>query len=163
DGTLQEAGSIVWRDGSCLGYGRGDAPLQPMYQYVRDVDFCSGALLLTPRALFQQLNGFDERYKPAYYEEVDYCVRLWKLGRHVVHALVGAGHFVTFYPTTSPDGDWASIYAELPEEVEVMIGPGSAGLGDFLRQRRGYYDRILVSRPHNLQILRARLGADWPP
>jgi glycosyltransferase involved in cell wall biosynthesis len=81
--------------------------------------------------------------------------------RDIVHALVRAGHFVTFYPTTFPDGEWASIYAELPREVEVMIGFGSAGLGEFLRQRRGYYDRILVSRPHNLQILRAHLKP-WP-
>ena len=37
DGTLQEAGSIVWRDGSCMGYGRGDNPFAPMYMFRRDV------------------------------------------------------------------------------------------------------------------------------
>ena len=46
----------------------------------RDVDYCSGAFLLTPTALFRRLGGFDERYAPAYYEETDYCVRLWKAG-----------------------------------------------------------------------------------
>ena len=71
DGTLQEAGSIVWRDGSCLGYGRGDDPFAPMYMFRRDVDYCSGAFLLTPRKLWEQLGGFDEVFKPAYYEETD--------------------------------------------------------------------------------------------
>ena len=85
DGTLQEAGSIIWRDGTCLGYGRGDAPSRAPYQFRRAVDFCSGAFLLTPRRLFEQLNGFDLDFKPAYYEEVDYCLRLWKLGYKVVY------------------------------------------------------------------------------
>src|SRR5262249_45200719 len=43
DWSLQEAGSIVWRDGSCLGYGRGDDPFAPMYMFRRDVDYCSAA------------------------------------------------------------------------------------------------------------------------
>jgi GT2 family glycosyltransferase len=76
DGSLQEAGSIIWRDGSCTGYGRGDRPDAPEYMFARDVDFCSGAFLLTPRDTFLATGGFDEAYAPAYYEEVDYCLRL---------------------------------------------------------------------------------------
>ena len=40
--------------------------------FKRDVDFCSGAFFLTPRSLFKELDGLDERYVPAYYEETDY-------------------------------------------------------------------------------------------
>src|SRR5262249_59980771 len=85
DGTLQEAGSIVWRDASCLGYGRGDNPFAPMYMFRRDVDYCSGAFLLTPRRIWEELGGFDVRFKPAYYEETDYCTRLWEHGLRVVY------------------------------------------------------------------------------
>lgn len=85
DGTLQEAGSIIWRDGSCLGYGRGDLPDEAQYMFRRVVDYCSGTFLLTPRRLFLELRGFDEAYSPAYYEETDYCVRLHKLGKNVVY------------------------------------------------------------------------------
>lgn len=85
DGSLQEAGSIIWQDGSCLGYGRGDSPHSPQYMYRRAVDYCSGAFLLTPRNLFLELGGFDEDYQPAYYEETDYCVRLQKLGKQIIY------------------------------------------------------------------------------
>ncbi|HEY0079830.1 MAG TPA: glycosyltransferase [Pyrinomonadaceae bacterium] len=85
DGTLQEAGSIIWHDGSCSGYGRGDSPSAPTYMFRRDVDYCSAAFLLTRRELFLQGGGFDETFAPAYYEETDYCVRLWKQGKRVVY------------------------------------------------------------------------------
>ena len=85
DGSLQEAGSIIWNDGSCLGYGRGDSPFAPMYMFKRDVDYCSGAFLLTKRHLFINNGGFDEDYQPAYYEETDYCLRLWRMNQRVVY------------------------------------------------------------------------------
>jgi GT2 family glycosyltransferase len=85
DGRLQEAGSIIWSDGSCDAYGRGGDPQAPEFNFERAVDFCSAALLLTPRVVFDSLGGFDERYKPAYYEDADYCTRLWKHGYRVVY------------------------------------------------------------------------------
>lgn len=247
DGRLQEAGSVVWKDGSCLGYGRGEAPNAPAFMYTRDVDYCSGAFLLTPRALFLEEGGFDERYKPAYYEEVDYCFRLWARGQRVVYeprasilhyefassrsmdeavrmqadrrsafarkhegaltlqpppqierilfarqrpargrrvlllddrvphehlgsgfprarrlleTLVAQGHFVTFYPLSHPWEPWDEVYADVPHTVEVMNGLGPHSLAQFLRDRRGYYDSVLVSRPHNMSLLRRLAGRD---
>lgn len=85
DGRLQEAGSIIWRDGSCLGYGRGDDPARPEYAYVRDVDYCSGAFLMVRRALFESMGRLDRAFVPAYYEESDFCVRLWEQGHRIVY------------------------------------------------------------------------------
>lgn len=241
DGSLQEAGSIIWQDGSCLGYGRGDSPFAPEYMFVRDVDYCSGAFLLTSRELFLQMGGFDEDYKPAYYEEADYCLRLWRSGKRVVydpdavilhfefasskssdaalqlqaknreifvnnhrdrlqshylpdpanilfartaatkqprvlfiddrvpHAFLGAGYprareillsllelgyAVTFYPLNDliDEGDWDAVYRDIPKAVEIMTEHGRPKLAEFLQQRAGYYETIIISRPHNMQI-----------
>jgi GT2 family glycosyltransferase/glycosyltransferase involved in cell wall biosynthesis len=84
DGTLQEAGSIVWRDGSALGYGRDDDPDRPEYSYLREVDYGSAACLLVRADLVRQLGGFDERYAPAYYEDADLCFGIRRLGHRVV-------------------------------------------------------------------------------
>lgn len=250
DGSLQEAGSIIWRDGSCLGYGRGDAPSAPMYMFRRDVDYCSGAFLLTPRKIWEQLDGFDERFKPAYYEETDYCTRLREKGFRVVydpnsvvlhyefassdsaksatdlqrahqqifaarhqrmlaahhkadlnsilfarmksrakrrilfiddrvpHTWLGSGFprarsilqtllkqncFVTFYPFSVFDESWSSVYSDMPDEVEFMMGYGPPLLEPFLRNRPAYYDAIFISRPHNMKLLQPVLDAhpDW--
>ncbi|OFZ85581.1 MAG: hypothetical protein A2V78_08535 [Betaproteobacteria bacterium RBG_16_64_18] len=250
DGSLQEAGSIIWRDGSCLGYGRGDDPAAPVYDFVRDVDYCSGAFLLVRRALFEALGGFDTDYAPAYYEESDFCARLWERGHRVVYdpavrirhfefasagaqseqaialqvrnrarfaakhpeflarqrepsqaavlfarqrlasgrqrilliddraprrdlgggfprardfvvAMVAEGHFVTHYPLQFPHDPWDKARAALPDTVEIMQGYGVAGLPGFLEERRNYYACIIVSRPHNMQVVNA-LHADHP-
>jgi GT2 family glycosyltransferase/Flp pilus assembly protein TadD len=240
DGTLQEAGSIIWQEGSCLGYGRGDNPQAPQYMFKRTVDYCSGAFLLTSRQLFLDLGSFDEAYKPAYYEETDYCVKLNKAGKKIIydpnvvilhyefassiqsdraialqtknkqifvdkhwdwlqfqyqpdlnklvlvrsrdnrrrilflddripHPYLGSGYtrghrilskmlelgyFITFYPTDlSYQEEWQDIYSDIDNEIEIMTGFGLEGLGEFLQTRKGYYDLIFISRPHNMNHL----------
>lgn len=85
DGSVQEAGGIIWRDGSATNYGRGAHPEAPAVSFSRPVDYCSGACLMIRRELITQLGGFDERFAPGYYEDVDLAFRVHERGLAVVY------------------------------------------------------------------------------
>ncbi|HON58929.1 MAG TPA: rhamnan synthesis F family protein [Smithella sp.] len=238
DGRLQEAGSIIWQDGTCTGYGSGCDPAEAEFQFCREVDYCSGAFLMVRRDLFDRLGGLNAVYEPAYYEETDLCMRIRQAGFRVVYdpqvevmhvqfgsmrsfeealslqqrnrrvfvrhhqsaleadhlpqssgclrarmryrgkgrilviddrvpypslgsgysralqimrTLVCDGWFVSYYPLIFPHVDFQEAYVWLPRETEILAGRGQRGLVDFLRERCGYYDGVLVSRPHNME------------
>ena len=85
NGLLQEAGSIIWRDGTTFGYLRDADPNTPEANFLREVDYCSGAFLMLRTELVRQLGGFDNDYRPAYFEEADLCVRLRKAGWRILY------------------------------------------------------------------------------
>src|SRR6185295_16622827 len=60
----------------------------------------------------------------------------------VPRATMGSG---SFYPLTEPFESRPRIRAALPRDVEVMVGYGAARFAEFLAERRGYYEVLLVS------------------
>ncbi|MDR3535968.1 MAG: glycosyltransferase [Acetobacteraceae bacterium] len=108
-GLLQEAGSIVWRDGSTTGYLRDESPLAPEANFVRDVDFCSGVFLLVRTDVLRALDGFDEAYAPAYYEDTDLCVRINAAGYRVVYDPSVMIHHLEYGSATSVRASEAEI------------------------------------------------------
>lgn len=85
DGSLQEAGGIIWADGSGWNVGRNGDPRAPEFNYAREVDYCSGAAVLMRTELFRSLGGFDERFAPAYYEDADLAFRVRERGLKVYY------------------------------------------------------------------------------
>ena len=82
---LQEAGGIIWSDGTGAHYGSNDDPSEYKYRFRREVDYCSGASLLIRRKLWDVIGGFDENLSPAYYEDTDFCFSSRKHGYNVVY------------------------------------------------------------------------------
>lgn len=90
DRTLQHAGVVM--DAARFG-AAGFLPKHDMYRYpaeysfakgAQDLQAVTGACLVTPRALYLELGGLDEKYWNGY-EDVDYCLRVREQGLRVVY------------------------------------------------------------------------------
>ncbi|WP_158586598.1 glycosyltransferase [Henriciella mobilis] len=85
NGLLQEAGGIIWDDGSGANYGRLEDPMKPDYNFQRDADYISGAAIAIPKDLWKKLGGFSEELAPAYYEDTDFAMKVRDAGRRVIY------------------------------------------------------------------------------
>ncbi len=232
NGTLQEAGGTLDREGNYIGFGWGDNPWQSEYMYRRSIETSNSAFFFTKRGEFLDLGSFDRDYNSLEAKITDYCLRLQQTGREIVYdpniilftprihiianittverelllskhqqwlqrrsprnldsdrprilffddylphaqlgaaprtycllfSLAAAGSRITFYPTISDEKtDWQKIYTNLPASVEVTIDRGLPRLKEFLEERQGYYDFVVVSKPSHMDYLNNILAQD---
>jgi GT2 family glycosyltransferase len=85
DNTIQDAGGILYSDGTAEEYRKWSNPDAGDVNFVRETDYVSGACFMTPRELFNRLGKFDEVFSPGYCEESDYCIRARKAGYKTVY------------------------------------------------------------------------------
>jgi GT2 family glycosyltransferase len=86
DGTLQEAGGIFWNDGSAWNFGRNSDARLPEFNYLKDIDYISGASIALPTKLWNELEGFDPICSPAYCEDSDIAFRVRDKGLRTIYA-----------------------------------------------------------------------------
>lgn len=84
-GQLLEAGALVWRNGSVWHLGRGLPATTVRYRYLRRVDYVSGSSFTVRRSAWDAAGGFDRSYFPGYYEDVDLCFSMARLGLCVLY------------------------------------------------------------------------------
>jgi GT2 family glycosyltransferase len=86
DGTMQEAGGVIFNDARAANFGKWDEDTRhPLYNYVREVDYGSGALLAAPTKLWREIGGFDTFYRPIYCDDSDFCFKIRQRGLRVYY------------------------------------------------------------------------------
>lgn len=76
DGTLQEAGGIIWGSGQPWNVGNGANPLSPEFNYTRQADYLTGAAMCMSKKVWLEVEGFSLEYVPCYYEDTDIAFKV---------------------------------------------------------------------------------------
>src|SRR5439155_149082 len=131
DGRLQEAGGIIWRDASGWNYGKFDDSGKPEYNYLREVDYGSAAVLMISKSLIQAPPGkknilIIDHHLPMPDKDSG-SVRMF----NILNILRGLGHRVTFMPDNL--ADIPPYGAELRKRgIEVVHYPYIKKMRDYL-------------------------------
>lgn len=81
---LQHAGARVFANGRTEHFGAGEED-HGQYDEPRECDYVTGAGFGVRREILETLEGFDEDFFPAYFEEVDLCTRARNMGWRVLY------------------------------------------------------------------------------
>jgi O-antigen biosynthesis protein len=162
DGTLQESGSLLFADGSTAAVSGGGAGVDHRFDWARRVDYCSGASLLVRKSTWDRLGGFDEIYYPAYFEDVDLCLRIQEIGhevwlqplsrvQHIQSASVVGSYktFLTLRNRKQIVKRWAHVLEQRLERV---------GADDEIEEASTW---VGMGRPNRILVIDDRIPASW--
>lgn len=153
DGRLQEAGGIVFSDGSGWNYGRFDHPMSSLYNYRREVDYVSGAAIAVRKTILDKTAGFDVRYAPAYYEDTDLAFEVRRLGFKVIYepSSVVIHHEGISHGTDTSSGMKAyqvankiKFYEKWQKELSQHDCPEASNVSQSARARFSDHNTILI-------------------
>jgi len=80
DGSLQDAGGIIWSSGDPWNYGNRQNPHDPRFTYARQADYLSGAAMMTTKAIWDSLEGLSSYLEPMYFEDTDFAFKVRDAG-----------------------------------------------------------------------------------
>jgi len=85
DGRIQEAGAMISSCGTVTQRGKYLDDIPTRFAKTEPVDYVSAACVLVRREAFETIGGFDLAWDPAYYEDVDLCLKLEVLGKRTYY------------------------------------------------------------------------------
>lgn len=149
NGQLQDAGGIVWGTGNPWNYGSRQNPDDPRFSYARQVDYLSGAAMMAPKSVWQEVGGLSAYLEPMYFEDTDFSFKVreagyttWFVPASVVYHYEGmtsgtdvSTGFKRYQEVNRPKFKrrWAKAYAHL----------GREGQNPDLEKDRGVIGRVL--------------------
>ncbi|MEN3340620.1 MAG: hypothetical protein V7644_24 [Actinomycetota bacterium] len=174
DGSIHEAGDLLFGDATTAAYGSADAGGADDVGRPRVVDYVSAACLLVRRRAFDEVGGFDPGYGKVYYEDVDLCL---SLGSHGYVTSYEPRSVVTHVHGWSPPQEdldlallarnrerfgsrWAELLAarplrrdgrsrlaarDAPASDRLLVANGSGRGGDFARELAALCPRAHVA------------------
>jgi len=93
-GTVQHCGVARNGNGSPYHIFHGKAAEDLIVNVRREINCVTGACLLTPRELFQEVGGFNPIFRIGAFEDVDYCWSIREKGYKVIYEpLAVLGHY----------------------------------------------------------------------
>ena len=116
DRSLLHAGGYV-HDlfGVPFHYGKDDSSDVGQWDTPREVEYVTGAAMAIHRRVFERIGLLDERFFPAYYEDVDFCFRVRAVGLKVLYwpdAVV-----LHHESTSTPGKDALVLFSAQPDPV----------------------------------------------
>ncbi len=145
DGTVQHAGGYLYGPrGLTMHVGR-HAEANGQFDQLADADFVTGAALAISRETLAQVGLLDEGFKPAYYEDIDWCYRVRSAGRRVLYQPQA---MVTHHESTSTDArGYERAYALNQGRLRFLLKhwPLERLLNEFAPAERGWLTTMLHS------------------